>query len=670
MDQIFAEVLGGNKNTDFIIVPHQFSDDTNRLIQLIKSTIQESLPDSHEIRVERWPEITEPSQQLDPASVAVEEQDHDQYNQAENPAPPSEAPTDPTNFQGETQVNNHVDDQADNETLFSRSQYPNDGANIQYTQAMSNLSKATEKLLGVAELLLQRLESPTAPLTTIQTESNSQGASTSLTSESSIGIIKQAVLQALQEAKNQDEDEKRVNERMVKIGEEVVVNTMSVLQESVHKSIDNNLPVLQEEIRDQIRDSTKALQKLISAPTRQFSGETAMAVNTLISPKLEAMVNMLKQVALLVEVASMSPKNSALGDALSETSSAYKILNDILHANRHMQYEISKGYEALNSLVVEVHETIARENRKEIEKESKLRGFVRNVKVFKELFCKETLESSRQDAIEHVLNYIETTSQLHAQLELQVAEPQGDDEDSIEEEPVATVPDLKSPPENKAAVHAEPEKEVNITEGPASEEEVMVAECVVVTVRDHFESAEAEEEEQIEIAKVLSIMEQLSEKDISEDKIPALSDDEFRKLQQAAADQESLDRQRRDQEEEQIRREIEEMGISTDLSPSPRKNDEEALLNTPKQKLEPIVVTPKEPHNAHVGEIIFQDDREVSNLTAPSAVLAGPSPEASHESDESTVTSDKVEPTVDQSSVASATRAMLPRSCKKTKLSQ
>jgi hypothetical protein len=39
MDQIFAEVLGGNKKTDFIIIPHQFSDDTNRLIQLIKSTI-------------------------------------------------------------------------------------------------------------------------------------------------------------------------------------------------------------------------------------------------------------------------------------------------------------------------------------------------------------------------------------------------------------------------------------------------------------------------------------------------------------------------------------------------------------------------------------------------------------------------------------------------------
>jgi hypothetical protein len=216
--------------------------------------------------------------------------------------------------------------------------------------------------------------------TVLTTRSNSQGASTSLSSESTIEIISQAVLKALKEAHcpdgcmhyNQDEDEKKANERMVKIGEEVVVNTMSVLQESVHKSIDRNLPIIQDEIRGEIRDSTKAMQKLISAPTREFSGETAMAVNTLLSPKLESMISMIKQVALLVEVASLSPQHSALGDAVSETTSAYKILNDILQSHRTMQYEISKGYEVLNSLVVDMQATIERESQKENEKESQL----------------------------------------------------------------------------------------------------------------------------------------------------------------------------------------------------------------------------------------------------------------------------------------------------------
>jgi hypothetical protein len=270
----------------------------------------------------------------------------------------------------------------------------------------------------------------------------------------------------------------------------------------------------------------------------------------------------------------------------------------------------------------------------------------------------------------HILNYIETTAQLHAQLELQVAEPQADDEDSIEEDPVAAPPDRKPPPEHKATESIVPEAGVSPTEGPASEEEAMVAECVAIAVQDHFESAEAEEEEQIELAKALSIMEQLPEANVSEDKIPALPDEEFKKQQQLASDQEYLDRQRRDQEDEQIRQEIEAMGISIDPSPSPHKKEENAFPDTPKQKVEPTVVTPKEPHSTHVGEIVFQDDREVSNLTAPSAVLAGPSSEASHESDESTVTSENVEETVDQPSVASATRAMPPRSCKKTKPSQ
>jgi hypothetical protein len=201
---------------------------------------------------------------------------------------------------------------------------------------------------------------------------------------------------------------------------------MSVLQESVRKSIDNNLPIIQDGIRGEIRDSTKAMQKLISAPTREFSGETAMAVNTLISPKLESMISMIRQVALLVEVASLSPQHSALGDAASETTSSYKILNDILQSHRNMQYEISKGYEVLNSLVMDMQATIEREGRKENEKESQLQGYFRNVKSFKQLFRNESLESNSQMAVEQVLNYIETTSQLHAQLEMHISEYGGD----------------------------------------------------------------------------------------------------------------------------------------------------------------------------------------------------------------------------------------------------
>jgi hypothetical protein len=56
------------------------------------------------------------------------------------------------------QEENQVNDPGDNETLFSRSQPPVHGATIptsDYTLVMSNLSKATEKLLGIAEQLAQ-----------------------------------------------------------------------------------------------------------------------------------------------------------------------------------------------------------------------------------------------------------------------------------------------------------------------------------------------------------------------------------------------------------------------------------------------------------------------------------------------------------------------------------
>jgi hypothetical protein len=67
-------------------------------------------------------------------------------------------------------------------------------------------------------------------------------------------------------------------------------------------------------------------------------------------------------------------------------------------------------------------------------------------------------------------------------------------------------------------------------------------------------------------------------------------------------------------------------------------------------------------------EIICNDEAEVSNLTAPT-VLAGASSEISHQTDQSTVTSE-IEQAAEQPSSASATRAMPPRSCKKTKSTQ
>jgi hypothetical protein len=225
--------------------------------------------------------------------------------------------------------------------------------------------------------------------------------------------------------------------------------------------------------------------------------------------------------------------------------------------------------------------------------------------------------------VEQVLNYIKTTSQLHAQLEMHVSEHGGDtnnsewelredtqpetdgDNDSIAIEPAEVAPQLKSPPEDH----------------------LLVAECVAVAVQDHYKSVGTEEEEQIEIAKALSIMDQIPEDKTPEGKIPALPEEDFKMQQQYAKDQEYLKRQLRNQEDEKIRKDIEEMGIVIDPIPPPLKsNENEEFPGTPKQKHEPTIVTPKDPSNAYVEEIIFNDDMEVSNLTAPSAVLAGPTP--------------------------------------------
>eukprot|EP00956_Cyclotella_meneghiniana_P041207 scaffold218830_cov66-Cyclotella_meneghiniana.AAC.1 len=317
-----------------------------------------------------------------------------------------------------------------------------------------------------------------------------------------------------------------------------------------------------------------------------------------------------------------------------------------------MQYEINKGYEILNSLFVEVYTIIARESRKENEKEAKARGYFRNLRAFKEFFHKEALENESVPAVEQVLNYLETTSQLHTIFELHFNENGGD----------TTIPEEENEAQNGETESLAEEAQDESSERKAPHEQEIHSKCVAVAVQEHYESIEEAEESQIEMAKTPSIMEY-----IPNSKPPALPKDEFKKQQALAMEQESLECQLRNEEEDKIRQEIEAMGISTFPSSTQSKQDnkEEVIPCTPKQRNNPTIVTPKDPPK-HVEEIIVDTEREVSNLTTPSAVMAGPNPEAPYETDESTVTSEIAGQT-DHTSVASATRAMPLRSCKKTK---
>jgi hypothetical protein len=193
---IFVEALNGNTATNFIAVPNRSNGGAERLLPMIISRAQECFPDSYTVSVKKWPE------------------DQDQAA-----APAEELPN-----QEEAQE----DDPTDNETLFSRSQCPVDYTTVtssELTVMVSNISKVTEKLLVLASRLEKQADSTTAPLTSVQSSgTNLQGASTSLSSESTIDIISQAVVKALNEDHrpegcmyyNQAEDEKKANERRLK----------------------------------------------------------------------------------------------------------------------------------------------------------------------------------------------------------------------------------------------------------------------------------------------------------------------------------------------------------------------------------------------------------------------------------------------------------------------
>jgi hypothetical protein len=559
------------------------------------------------------------------------------------------------------------------------------------------MANTSEKLLAAVERLNSRLESPTAPLTSVRTpETNSQGASTSLSSETTLELMAQALLKVINKESlpggclHPNEEEKdKWKTRMFHTWEEVVANTMLDIQEAVSLTIDNNIPIIQEEVRNEIRDSSSALRKLISAPAREFSGEIAMAINTLLSPKFDTMANLIKRIAILAETTTTSPPDSALGAPNSETTPVYKVLTSILLAVRETQYQMSKGYELINSMFHDMQTAIAREYRKEAEKEAEIRGYFRNLNTLKKAFLLELPSGVKKTPIDSVLEYMEIMDALQVQLQAHFTDhevlkpvdegPSVNTEKMLEKQcdkPVEVVQfktkgkEEEAPKRNNECaagelLTSELDEDVPKRKDPP-EEQTIEAQCAAIAGYTE-DTIDDEEEEQIELAKALSVLDQLPE-----GKPPALSGEELEKQKLLAKEQESLERELKQQAlknlEEQLNQ-VEKEFSNANLT-SKEIVEEEEVPGTPEQEKNPMIVTPRESTKIR-GEIICNDEREVSNLTAPSAVLAEASSDISHPSEESTVTSE-AEQTEMQLSLASAsvTRAMPPRSCKKTKSTQ
>jgi hypothetical protein len=154
---------------------------------------------------------------------------------------------------------------------------------------------------------------------------------------------------------------------------------------------------------------------------------------------------------------------------------------------------------------------------------------------------------------------------------------------------------------------------------------------------DHKSALEQVEEAQVAIAIARSL--DLGSKD---SKPPALSDKELQKRRQLADQQKSLEDELQRKEEEQWNRDAAELGITPfvaakqDVSqkppdtPAPKPKEEE-VPGTPQLKVAPIIVTPKEVKESELGVLIYEEQVEVSNLTAPTTVMAGETSGASQD---------------------------------------
>lgn len=145
--------------------------------------------------------------------------------------------------------------------------------------------------------------------------------------------------------------------------------------------LDGIFPEIQETIVTAIRDQTEAMTRLVTSPARVQAGEIANVVKKHLSPAMNAMSEGLIRLATSVELALNAPSHSTFGSIAHDVSPTYELLKDTRNAIRILGARITNGLEFMHKIGFEIVESLSREQRIEAAHEKAVRKYLKNIKV-------------------------------------------------------------------------------------------------------------------------------------------------------------------------------------------------------------------------------------------------------------------------------------------------
>ena len=434
---------------------------------------------------------------------------------------------------------------------------------------------------------------------------------------------------------------------MTKMGHVMLEELIPIVRDAVKEAVETSSVYTQEVLQRTLKDHNRALLQMITAPSRTYAGEIASATMNMLAPVLEALSTGIARVATLIELATASQEYSALGSVTHGVTSTSISLNEIKHALRSVNCQVSKGYDMFQEMVKELRTAMASEIRMETKKEAQARTYFREMGLMRQLYIQRIPEAAESPQLKAMQDYIEAMGQVQLHFQEHFSRFGGHDywqmrgyhqNSSNEEE---KDPDLEE---------EEDEVEDTSRKNPPEQEGLIEAYCELAVQEEPAEEDHESMLEQVAEAQVALAIARSLDLDGMDGKPPALSAEELTKRRELADQQKSLEDELQRKEEEQWKKDAAQLGIipfatdKQDISKKPSETPapepkEEEVPGTPQLKAVPIIVTPKEVKGSELGVLIYEEQVEVSNLTAPTTAMAVRSPEATQEEEVDTVIS-------------------------------
>ena len=451
---------------------------------------------------------------------------------------------------------------------------------------IKHITKGISELKEVAQTLLEIKTGMTAPLTSVVSP---EGTTVSSLSD----LVEKAVHDGMEKAQSEGgilyEQEQDL---MTRMGHVILEELVTTVRESVRQAVEEGTILSQETVQKTLEDHNRAMLRMITAPSRTYAGEIAATTMEMLKPILEALSTGMTRIAALVETATFSHEYSALGSVAHGVTSTSITLNEIKHALRSVNCQVSKGYDMFQAMIKELRTALASEVRRETEKEVRVRTYLREMGVMRQLYVQQIPDMPESPQLRAMQNYIEATNKVQMMFQEHFNQYGGteywqtrrDQEHTSEEE----VQDDVIEEEDQQT------EDMCRKDPPEHLEEVLYAHCEPMMYEDKEEDNDNTTIAQVEEAQVAMAMARSLDLYDHDSKPPALSDEELERRRRLAEEQRSLEDELRHKDMEQWNKDAIELGLN------------------------PISETQQDKHKEQAEDIVLPDDEEVQGTPPPS----------------------------------------------------